>query len=426
MDNMNFLNFAYDGKVGSGPTWQWYLNIYDNTFYPTNGPYEDCCYDYHAPIQTVFEENGVKTKSITMQEALGSQDKFVYVLTFRYLSRTVLNQHTQPNIPRDYNFFEHLPIGIISAVNSGRCILILNDALESNVYTNEFYQQLKRKILKASLDCSKVLLITGNPENSRSDFDIKLVFWQYFETAIRLCDRLYDSKFNHTRLNYQSISSVKKFLCLNRIPREVRFYFMYKIYQKGLRHEFNASLKKIDDIYEIVSDCNNAFINQIKDDACFLEMLKTLPWIIDSDKFESNHWAEMNFDFKSSSLIMITTETLFNVDPKNLFLTEKTFKPILLGMPFIVIGNPYILKRLKQLGYKTFSTLWDESYDEELNCQKRISMIIDLVENISTKYTNAELYNLIEENQHIIIHNYNLLKSRRPEKDIINLITGKI
>jgi hypothetical protein len=45
---------------------------------------------------------------------------------------------------------------------------------------------------------------------------------------------------------------------------------------------------------------------------------------------------------------------LFSSDSSNLFLTEKTFKPLALGMPFIVIGNPYILKRLRSLGYKTF------------------------------------------------------------------------
>jgi hypothetical protein len=96
-----------------------------------------------------------------------------------------------------------------------------------------------------------------------------------------------------------------------------------------------------------------------------------------------------------------------------------------LGMPFIIIGNPYILKRLRSLGYKTFDTLWDESYDEEFDCHKRMEKIVKLVEDISTKYTTEQLFDLIEQNKYILEHNYNLLLERRPEQAIIDFIKEK-
>ena len=95
-------------------------------------------------------------------------------------------------------------------------------------------------------------------------------------------------------------------------------------------------------------------------------------------------------------------------------------------MPFIVIGNPYILKRLRSLGYKTFDTLWDESYDEEFDCHKRMEKVVKLVEDISKKYTTEQLNNLIEENKDILEHNYNLLMKRRPEQTVIEYIMNRI
>ena len=48
------------------------------------------------------------------------------------------------------------------------------------------------------------------------------------------------------------------------------------------------------------------------------------------------------------------------LNPDNLpatYLTEKTFKPILNMQPFVIVGNAYSLKMLKQLGYKTFGNI---------------------------------------------------------------------
>ena len=201
---------------------------------------------------------------------------------------------------------------------------------------------------------------------------------------------------------------------------------MYQIWDKNLMYEFNASLKNVNDITEISSYNNHEFMDKIKDQPNFKTMLDSLPWVIDTPDFNNNHWDNIGYAFASTNLIFITTETLFSSDSSNLFLTEKTFKPIALSMPFIVIGNPYILKRLRSLVYKTFDTLWDESYDEEFDCHKRMEKVVKLVEDISKKYTTEQLNNLIEENKDILEHNYNLLMKRRPEQTVIEYIMNRI
>ena len=70
----------------------------------------------------------------------------------------------------------------------------------------------------------------------------------------------------------------------------------------------------------------------------------------------------------SRSKIELVTETETNF----FFITEKTIKPIRAGIPFVIVGCRHYLKKLKQLGFKTFSPYIDESYDNEPDTNRRI------------------------------------------------------
>jgi hypothetical protein len=59
--------------------------------------------------------------------------------------------------------------------------------------------------------------------------------------------------------------------------------------------------------------------------------------------------------------------------------TEKTWKPIAFYHPFILWGPAGYLSNLHQQGFQTFDHVIDESYDNEQNHHKRLSMIIEQV-----------------------------------------------
>lgn len=60
------------------------------------------------------------------------------------------------------------------------------------------------------------------------------------------------------------------------------------------------------------------------------------------------------------------------------FMTEKTIKPLLIGQPFVIYGSQGFLQHVKNLGFETFNTLWDESYDQESDYKKRASLVAEL------------------------------------------------
>ena len=72
----------------------------------------------------------------------------------------------------------------------------------------------------------------------------------------------------------------------------------------------------------------------------------------------------------------IVFETVFDADGSGgTFLTEKTFKPIKHGQPFVVVAPPGTLQTLRSLGYRTFDSVIDTSYDSiEDNTQRWIAV----------------------------------------------------
>lgn len=78
------------------------------------------------------------------------------------------------------------------------------------------------------------------------------------------------------------------------------------------------------------------------------------------------------------TLFSVVNETTFYTDwwfNSARFLSEKTFKPVAYGHPFILVSVPNSLTLFRELGYKSFHPFIDESYDTELNDFERLLKI---------------------------------------------------
>ena len=110
------------------------------------------------------------------------------------------------------------------------------------------------------------------------------------------------------------------------------------------------------------------------------------------------------FDESADSLLYLVTETIANGSRHHL--TEKTFKPICLQMPFVIVGTQGSLAYLRSYGFKTFGDLWDESYDDEPNDQQRIKKIAELLKSLNDM-TVEQRQELHRRARDIVEHNYN-------------------
>ena len=98
----------------------------------------------------------------------------------------------------------------------------------------------------------------------------------------------------------------------------------------------------------------------------------------------------------------------------NLFshITEKITRGIGTMMPFILIGQPYTLQILKELGFKTFDKWWDESYDNEEDLYHKMNIIKKNILEIS-KWNLNKCKEVYQEMLPTLYHNFNTHENLR-------------
>jgi len=64
------------------------------------------------------------------------------------------------------------------------------------------------------------------------------------------------------------------------------------------------------------------------------------------------------------------------------FMTEKIWKPIIAQQVFVVHGNYLYLQRLRDMGFKTFNSYFEEAYDLDKDPDTRINTIVDVCDRL--------------------------------------------
>jgi hypothetical protein len=111
-----------------------------------------------------------------------------------------------------------------------------------------------------------------------------------------------------------------------------------------------------------------------------------------------SHYNQFNFELVCETYTLGTT----------FFPTEKTIRPIVGNKPFVVHGPRNFLKNLQNLGFKTFSGIWNEQYDnyESFERWKMMQPIIDMICN----WDDVTRRNVLLQCSKITAHNRNRLK----------------
>jgi hypothetical protein len=130
-------------------------------------------------------------------------------------------------------------------------------------------------------------------------------------------------------------------------------------------------------------------------------------------------------DFKvfANTYLNIVGETHFVIMPgiNTSFVTEKTFTAIANNQMFIIVGHPGSLDLLKSLGYKTFDSIIDESYDTELDNTKRLFKVTEEMIRFVSRPINEIKEDYVRVLD-IIEHNRKLLFSTSLEQRLQELV----
>ena len=141
------------------------------------------------------------------------------------------------------------------------------------------------------------------------------------------------------------------------------------------------------------------------------ENLEFQSWLVDFSKEakkkgisedDENFLYWLNTDWYSDTKVDIVNETYYLEDDQ-CHLTEKIFKPMMLEKPFVVNGTKGYLKELKRLGFKTFSDVIDESYDDASN-EIRYKLVVDAAIELAGKYNTDKVKQICKYNKKLFFN----------------------
>lgn len=172
--------------------------------------------------------------------------------------------------------------------------------------------------------------------------------------------------------------STKKFSVLCRRHRPWRTYLIKQLFENGLLEQFHFSYIGISNIEEMTTDKIIQDLKNINVDTSveFKNFLDNRPYYL--GKKNADMYTNVPSDAVQSDIHLVIEHAKFDEDTASnypQFVSEKTYKAILAGKPFIVLSTPRFLEAVRLLGYQTYSAWINESYDLEPDPKIRIDMI---------------------------------------------------
>jgi len=258
--------------------------------------------------------------------------------------------------------------------------LIVIDYLEGN---NSIMSWLGQERIAEYVRSNQLIIISsGEFENGiflNLDFFLGHIHSTYNQ-AIAL--NTFDKIFNQLNKPY-------KFLCLNKAKRPHRVELLELL--KNLNLLDTALWSALYDNQTIPMEYNDYF-NERKKETTINQTNHDNPWID----------GLLVPDLYIDTYFSVVTETNFEIP--RCYRTEKIYKPLLIGHPFIAVSGYHFYQGLHKLGFKTFGHLIDESFDDILNNNDRLVRIANTINNLC----NSNLVEFLKEAKPICEYNRNL------------------
>jgi len=374
---------------------------------------------------------------------------FTFISTQKYLETLpngpafwIIDLRSTTFLDYRFDFVEHINPALVDIIRTGRVQILFGNSSEQfdifqlwNFGGNHhfkdhinFYEYTSAGIISFTLKKHKiptkfVHYTDGNLDKEplqvklRTEFGIQQDYnFYFFDTWIYM-------SVNQTRIYNPDYEFDTNFLysCLAAgIPKYHRSLLVYRLWQENLLDRGKVSLHKPWIDYPVEHHSHVVHKPSLNYDP---EFIKIMPLVLDGkENMHYKNWQrsalspnkeqlETEKNLVYGCLLYISTETLLDENnPDNVYITEKTWKAIVHKKPFIILGDVFSLKKLHQLGFKTFNQWWDEGYDEYPTIEQRVDHIVRIIQKFA-KMSESELKSHFTGIQTVVEHNYTVLKN---------------
>ena len=203
--------------------------------------------------------------------------------------------------------------------------------------------------------------------------------------------------------------NARKYVCLNYTPRWSRWATVLSLYCNNHLESGFVSFPGVGNRKLRLAKPEAYGMPNIRNRERYIAAVPALlarcPLVVDVD---SESWPAPDFIFPTkafeNSFLHIVTETEMSEGSVHR-VTEKILKPIVGLQPFLVMGNPKSLQIMRDLGFRTFGSIIDESYDATIEIADRF----DAVEHEMLRLLDQDLETLKRTTDAVIdilVHNF--------------------
>ena len=340
----------------------------------------------------------VKFLSFTEQFKNGQQ--FTLITTEKYLETLpdgpafwMIDLRATTFLNYRFNFIEHINTELVDLIKTGKVQILFNNSSEQfdifqfwdfrgnhdpkdhiNFYKHTAAGIISFTLKKHDIPTKFVHYADGNLDKEplqvklHTEFGIEQDYnFYFFDTWLYM-------SVNQTKIYNPAYEFSTNFLysCLAAgVPKYHRSLLVYRLWQENLTDRGKVSLHEPWINYPVKHYSVVVHKPSINYDP---EFLKVMPLVLDGkENMHYKNWQDGTAGTKTSlspnekqleteknlvdgCLLYISTETLLDeYNPNNVYITEKTWKAIIHKKPFIILGEVLSLKKLHQLGFKTFN-----------------------------------------------------------------------
>lgn len=299
-------------------------------------------------------------------------------------------------------------------------VLVIDQSAEGSSAQPEFIDLLNDALVDSGLGEGQALLVTQNHAfaatacGGAARFAVATAQTYFLRGATVFTRRFPEGEaaarhVEATLEHRRNATQPRKFTCLNFTPRWVRWAVALSLFERG----------HMDDGFFSFPGAQSAKPTERMHPAAMLPPLArrdamvgaceafvaNCPYVVDVDG-RSGEAPDFVFPERAAreSFLHIVTETEMSAG-EVLRVTEKVLKPIIALQPFIVFGNERSLDLLRGMGFRTFGTVFDESYDRISSYVARFDAAERLMLDLLALET-PQLAALAERAAPICIHNF--------------------
>ena len=347
----------------------------------------------------IFKGSGIQEMLEKIDTNISFKNVDTDVIDSNKLNLLVFVWETSPKLPYTTYTTSDEFIDLLKKLQDKKFYFMADFSREAHNRVDNLSLSFLNKLKSNGIDINRLVLVKndslkiGLHKMKYENFTLNTFFFPHFFLSTYNHLNQYIDKNNKKN----TIEPDKNFLCLNRRVFYHKYQMIEELFNRGLLDETrltwvdNYTPLKIIDLdlaYKLKINGLEFKSIQLEGDVMYGSRLS----------YHDEFLFTINPEWYYKSKVDIITETMLYDEA--IHITEKTYKSIYLGLPFVVSATKGHLKHLRDMGFQTFNSVINEDYDN-MTGKNKVKHVVDAAIELSKIYNTPEVLEICQFNKEL-------------------------